>query len=119
MAKKLIKKTSALTGEARLEVAVEKDGGPLATTLEIGSTGSDDGSVSDGRLTPGPASIPLRASCSYALVWAGAFARKGSATLTVKVIDASGQVEKIKMKKVLGVAGDTFARVLLIPGGQS
>ncbi len=117
MALKSIEKMKALLEAAGLEISVTKEGGPIVSAVEVGSTGDDDARFRDARLTPGPASMPLEPGNTYALVWTVAFVRRGTAILTAKVTTASGKVHKVKTKKVEGAAGETVMRVILIPGG--
>jgi hypothetical protein len=88
-----------------LSISVTKQGGPVATSAEVTSTGSDDESFSDSQLTPGPALKPLDPANSYTIVWTGAFAGTGSATLIVE--NESVTVE--------GNAGDEFFRIVMVP----
>lgn len=115
MALKSIKKMQLVTEAAVLEVTVVKEGGPLGSRVEVGSTGTDDSTFLDSQLTPGPVAKQLNPAHSYALLWTAAFVRKGAATLTAKITTASGTVQKIKTKKINGVAGDIVSRVVLIP----
>ena len=115
MALKSIKKMSLVSESATLAMSVAKEGGPLSTALEVGSTAADDASHTDEQLTPGPATQRLDPNNSYALVWTVAFTRKGTATLTATVTTDSGRIDKVRTKKVEGVAGDVVSRVVLIP----
>jgi hypothetical protein len=114
MALKLIKKMAAITGASTLSLSVSKKA-TVATTVEVGSTGTDDKTFTDKQLTPGPAQMPLNAANSYNIVWSGAFVTKGSATLKVQVSNASGAVKGTKSVTVQGEAGDTFFRLVMIP----
>lgn len=111
MAKKLkmIKKMEVIESDSTLELTVSKNGGPVSTAVEVGSTGDDDESFSDQELTPGPARKNLDSSNSYSLVWTGAFVAEGSARLRVVVGNDS------KNMTVNGKAGDVFFRVVMIP----
>jgi hypothetical protein len=115
MALKMIKKMAAVSSASTLELSVSKKDGPVATSVEVGSTGADDKSFTDKQLTPGPASKPLDPANSYNIVWVGAFVKKGSATLKVRVVDASGAVQGTKTITVQGEAKETFFRLLMIP----
>jgi len=59
MALKLIKKMDAITSASTLNLSVSKTS-EVSTSVEVGSTGSDDKSFTDKQLTPGPASMPLK-----------------------------------------------------------
>jgi hypothetical protein len=113
MALKLIKKMDTITSASTLELSVSKKDGPVATAVEVGSTGNDDESFTDKQLTPGPASMPLDPKNSYNIVWSGAFVKKGSATLRVRVLDANG--DRTKTVTVQGKAKETFFRLVMIP----
>jgi hypothetical protein len=114
MALKLIKKMDTLTSDSTLALSVSKKDGPAATTVEVGSTGSDDKSFSDKQLTPGPASMPLDPENSYSIVWVGALVKKGSVTLKVEVTDDAGAV-RTKSVTVQGEAKEKFFRLVMIP----
>lgn len=115
MALKLIKKMDTFTGPSTLELSVSKKDGPVATAVEVGSTGNDDRSFTDKQLTPGPASMPLDPANSYNVVWSGAFVKKGSATLRLQVFDASGALQGTRSVTVRGEAKDKFFRLVMIP----
>ena len=113
MALKLIKKMDAITSASTLNLSVSKTS-EVSTSVEVGSTGSDDKSFTDKQLTPGPASMPLKSENSYNIVWSGAFVKKGSVTLKVQVVDANGAV-RTKSVTVQGEAKDKFFRLVMIP----
>lgn len=115
MALKLIKKMETFTSPSTLELSVSKKDGPVATAVEIGSTGSDDRSFTDKQLTPGPVSMPLDPANSYNVVWSGAFVKKGTATLKVRVFDASGTLHGTKSVPIQGEAKEKFFRLVMIP----
>jgi len=115
MALKLIKKMDAFTSPSTVELSVSKKDGPVSTAVEVGSTGSDDKSFTDKQLTPGPASMPLNPANSYNVVWSGAFVKKGSATLKVRVFDTSGALHGTKSVTVQGEAKEKFFRLVMIP----
>jgi hypothetical protein len=77
---------------ATLELSVTKSGGPVATSIEVGSSGDDDQRFSDAQLTPGPVVMSLLLGNTYVVVWQGAFVAPGRATLKVKATDAKGNV---------------------------
>jgi hypothetical protein len=115
MASKLIKKMAAITSASRLELSVSKKA-TVATTVEVGSTGSDDKKFTDKQLTPGPTTpMPLNPTNSYNIVWSGAFVTKGSVTLKVQVLDTGGAVKGKKSVTVNGEAKDEFFRLVMIP----
>ena len=111
---KLTKTMAAFTPGATLELKVTKTGGPVATVVEVGSTGSDDERYGDAQLTPGPAIKPLQAGNTYALLWVGAFVKAGKATLRVTVVRPDG-TSATRSKPVAGKKGDVFTRLLLLP----
>jgi hypothetical protein len=86
----------------------------VSTAAEVGSTGTDDQRFEDHQLTPGPADKPLREGNTYAVLWVGAFARAGSATLKVTVARAFGNSAS-STRTVTGKKGDVFTRLILIP----
>jgi|GEM_PF-6199477 len=112
---KFIKKLAVFTGGSSLELTVTKQLGPVATSADVASTGTDDAHFSDKKLTPGPAMKPLNPANSYSILWQGAFVKDGSATLTVRVLDATGKVLTTKVVSVAGQAGDVFFRIILVP----
>ncbi len=114
MALKLIKKMAAVTSASTLSLSVSKKA-TVATSVEVGSTGSDDKSFTDKQLTPGPAQMPLNPANSYNIVWSGAFVTKGSVTLKVEVLDMNGAVKGKKSVTVQGQAKDKFFRLVMIP----
>jgi hypothetical protein len=73
-----------------LELSVTKNGGPVATSVEVGSSGTDDRTFSDKELTPGPAKMPLISGNTYTVVWQGAFVKPGTAVLHVKGSTSQG-----------------------------
>lgn len=77
---------------ATLELAVTKTGGPVATFVEVGSSGDDDEVFDDRQLDPGPARKALLQGNFYAIVWRGAFVAPGTATLHVRATSNSGAV---------------------------
>jgi hypothetical protein len=77
---------------ATLELSVTKTGGPVATFVEVGSSGSDDQVFTDHQLDPGPAQMPLLRGNFYTVVWRGAFVAPGTATLHVLATRANGTV---------------------------
>jgi len=81
---------------ATLQLSVTKTGGPVATFIEVGSTGTDDQVFNDHELDPGPAQKPLLQGNTYAVLWRGAFVAPGSATLHIRVMRANGTVIKQK-----------------------
>jgi len=113
--KALSAKLNALAGAPRLELTVSKTGGPVSTAVEVTSTGPDDKTFSDAELTPGPAVTDLDSSNTYTLVWSGAFADDGSASLHVRVLDAGGGVTDDETVTVDGQQGDVFFRLVLLP----
>lgn len=112
---KMIKKMSSISSASTLELRVAKTGGPVATAAEVGSTGADDRSFTDGQLTPGPATMPLNPANSYAIAWTGAFVKAGTATLTVRVLRSDGTQKEKKPVRVVGKKGDVFFRLVLVP----
>jgi hypothetical protein len=112
---KLVKKLDAVTNPSTLALSVAKNGGPVATTAEVASTGPDDQRFSDSQLTPGPAQKALDPSNSYSIVWTGAFVAAGSVTLRVQILDSQGVNHTNKAVTVQGKAGEVFFRVILIP----
>lgn len=111
----LTAKLTALAGAPRLELTVAKTNGPIATSVEVTSTGTDDKTFFDADLTPGPATMDLNPTNTYALVWAGAFADDGSASLHVRVLDGGGGVTDDETVTVDGKQGDVFFRLVLLP----
>jgi hypothetical protein len=77
---------------ATLELRVTKAGGPVATFVEVGSSGSDDRVFNDHQLDPGPAQMPLLQGNFYTVVWRGAFVAPGTATLHVLATRPNGTV---------------------------
>lgn len=77
---------------ATLELSVSKSGGPVATFVEVGSTGTDDEVFNDHQLDPGPVRKPLLEGNTYAVLWRGAFVATGTATLHILVTQADGTV---------------------------
>ena len=75
-----------------LELSVTKTGGPVATFIEVGSSGTDDQVFNDHQLDPGPAQKPLLQGNFYTVVWRGAFVAPGTATLHVRATRADGTV---------------------------
>lgn len=75
---------------ATLELSVTKTGGPVATFVEVGSTGTDGQVFNDHELDPGPARKPFLQGNFYTLVWRGAFVAPGTATLHVRATNADG-----------------------------
>ncbi len=112
---KFIKKLDAVVGGSRLELSVTKKLGPVSTTAEVGSSGTDDRSFSDSQLTPGPATMPMDPANVYAIVWRVAFTRDGSATLKVRVVDAQGNVLTNKNITVKGKANQVQFRAIVVP----
>lgn len=112
---KLIRKMDTITSTSTLVLSVSKKDGPVATTAEVGSTGSDDMRFTDTQLTPGPAQMPLNGNNSYSVVWSGAFVKAGSVTLKVQVLKADGSVHSAKNVTVKGEKGDVFFRLVMIP----
>jgi hypothetical protein len=108
-------KLTALTGAPRLELTVSKTGGPISTSVEVTSTGTDDRTFFDADLTPGPAVMDLDSSNTYTVVWSGAFADDGSTDLHVRVLDAGGGVTEDETFTVDGKQGDVFFRLVLLP----
>jgi len=80
------------TAVATLQLSVTKTGGPVATFVEVGSSGSDDQVFNDHQLDPGPAQMPLLQGNFYTVVWRGAFVASGTATLHVLATRANGAV---------------------------
>lgn len=89
-----------VTVVATLELSVTKTGGPVATFVEVGSSGSDDQVFNDHQLDPGPAQKPLLQGNFYTVVWRGAFVEPGTATLHVLAKRANGTVFVQKDVKV-------------------
>lgn len=112
---KLIKKMEAVTGGSTLELSVTKKLGPVATSAEVGSSGTDDKSFTDTQLTPGPAVVPLNPENTYSVVWSGAFVKEGSATLRLRVLDIQGSILASKTVLVKGKAKEVFFRAVLVP----
>ena len=112
---RFIKKVNVVIGGKSLELTVTKTLGPVDTSAEVGSTGSDDASFKDSQLTPGPAVMPLNTANTYAIVWIVAFVHDGSATLRVRVLDAQGAVLASKNVTVQGKAGQVIFRAVLVP----
>lgn len=112
---KLIKKMAAVTAPSTLEMKVTKTGGPVSTAAEVGSTASDDASFTDSQLTPGPTTMPLNPTNSYAIAWTGAFVKAGTATLNVRVVREDGTVKETKPVRVQGKAKEKFFRLVLVP----
>ena len=83
---------AAAAATATLELRVTKTGGPVATFVEVGSSGSDDEVFNDHELDPGPAIKPLLRGNFYTVVWRGAFVASGTATLHVLARRANGGV---------------------------
>lgn len=77
---------------ATLKLSVTKTGGPVATFVEVGSSGSDDQVFNDHQLDPGPAQMPLLQGNFYTVVWRGAFVASGTATLHILATRANGTV---------------------------
>ena len=77
---------------ATLQLRVTKNGGPVATFVEVGSSGSDDQVFNDSQLDPGPAQKPLLQGNFYTVVWRGAFVAPGNATLHLRMTRADGTV---------------------------
>jgi len=77
---------------ATLQLSVTKTGGPVATFIEVGSSGTDDQVFNDHQLDPGPAQMPLLQGNFYTVVWRGAFVAPGSATLHVLAKRTDGTV---------------------------
>jgi hypothetical protein len=79
-----------------LELRVTKTGGPVATFVEVASSGTDDQVFDDHDLTPGPAQMPLLQGNFYTVVWRGAFVAQGAATLHVlaRLTDGTVIVQK-------------------------
>ena len=76
-----------------LQLSVTKEGGPVATFVEIASSGSDDRVFNDHDLSAGgPAQMVLRPENFYTGVWRGAFVAPGSATLHIRETRADGSV---------------------------
>lgn len=99
---------------ATLELSVTKNGGPVATSTEVGSSGNDDRGFTDQQLTPGPVQMPLLKGNFYTVVWQGAFVKPGSATLHVKATNAGGGVfvqKSVAAKRP--PLGKTFTLVVL------
>jgi|KBSSwiStaDraftv2_1062776.scaffolds.fasta_scaffold17700_4 hypothetical protein len=67
-----------------LELSVMKKGGPVSTSVEVGSSGDDDRMFSDQQLTSGTAKMPLLPGNTYTVVWQGAFVKPGTAVLHVE-----------------------------------
>ncbi|MFL6263142.1 MAG: hypothetical protein ACJ76Y_25885 [Thermoanaerobaculia bacterium] len=108
-------KLTALAGAPRLELTVAKTGGPVSTSVEVTSTGTDDQTFFDAALTPGPAVTDLDPANTYTLVWAGAFADDGTASLHVRVLDGGGGVTDDETLNIEGKQGDVFFRLVLLP----
>jgi hypothetical protein len=111
---KLTKTMEAFAPGATLELKVTKSGGPSATVVEVGSTGTDDERFGDAALTPGPATKPLEAGNTYALLWVGAFVKAGKVTLRVTVVQPDGTTATTS-RSVEGKKGGSFTRLLLLP----
>ncbi len=111
----LTAKLSALAGAPRLELTVAKTNGPISTSVEVTSTSTDDKTLFDADLTPGPVVTDLDPANTYTLVWAGAFADDGSASLHVRILDAAGGVTDDETVTVDGKQGDVFFRLVLLP----
>jgi len=112
---KAIHKLEAVAGGSTLELTVTKAQGPVATMVEVGSTGNDDAHFRDSDLTPGPAVKQLDPANTYAIVWSGAFVEDGSATLRLRVLDAHGTVLVSKSVTVKGKSKEVFFRVVMLP----
>jgi len=108
-------KLNVLAGAPRLELTVAKDKGPVSTSVEVTSTGADDRTFFDAELTPGPVEVDLDSANTYTLVWAGAFADDGTASLHVRVLDSAGGVKDDETVTVEGKQGDVFFRLVLLP----
>ena len=80
------------TAVGTLQLSVTKTGGPVATFVEVGSSGSDDQVFSDHQLDPGPVQMPMLPGNFYTVVWRGAFVAAGTATLHVLATRANGTV---------------------------
>lgn len=105
---------AAPTVVATVELSVTKSGGPVATSIEVGSSGSDDQRFTDQQLNAGPVSMALLKGNIYTIVWQGAFVHPGSATLAVVATDTTGNV--FVKKKVVAKnppTGPTFTFVVL------
>jgi len=114
MPPKLTKKMAAHPNAETLELTVSKTGGPVATAAEVTVAGGGTKSFSDQQLTPGPASMPIDSTRAYNIVWSGAFVKKGSATLKVRLLDAGGSVLKTKSTPVSGEAKEKFFRLIVL-----
>lgn len=110
----LIQKLGAVAANSTLELTVTKKLGPVATSAGVASTGSDDQHFSDTDLTPGPAVMALDPNNTYSVLWDGAFADAGSATLRVRVLDAAGSELMNQVVPVRGERGDVFFRLILV-----
>jgi hypothetical protein len=108
-------KLNVVAEDSRLELTVSKDRGPVSTSVEVTSTGTDDRTFFDAELTPGPAEMNLDSANTYTLVWAGAFADDGTASLHVRVLDSAGSVKDDETVIVEGKQGDVFFRLVLLP----
>jgi hypothetical protein len=84
--------TAAAAATATLQLSVTKNGGPVATFVEVGSSGTDDRVFDDHELDPGPAQMPLLRGNFYTVVWRGAFVAPGSATLHILATRTDGSV---------------------------
>ncbi len=99
---------------ATLDLSVTKSGGPVATSIEVGSSGSDDQRFTDQQLKSGPVAATLLKGNTYTVVWQGAFVHPGSATLAVLATDSKGNVflnKKVAVKNPPD--GPTFTRVVI------
>ncbi|HEX2224732.1 MAG TPA: hypothetical protein VHN15_11050 [Thermoanaerobaculia bacterium] len=84
-------RTENVAATATLQLSVTKEGGPVGTFVEVGSSGTDDRVFNDHELTQGgPARMPLRRGNFYTVVWRGAFVAPGAATLHVVATRADG-----------------------------
>ena len=110
---KLTTTMAAFAPGATLELKVTKTGGPVATVVEVGSTGNDDERFVDGQLTPGPATKALQAGNTYGLLWTGAFVKAGKVTLRVTVVQEGGSATT--SRTVTGKKVEVFTRLLLLP----
>lgn len=75
-----------------LQLSVTKTGGPVATFVEVGSSGDDDQVFNDSQLDPGPVQMPLLQGNFYNVVWRGAFVAPGNATLHILATRTDGTV---------------------------
>ncbi|MEP7012933.1 MAG: hypothetical protein ABJC13_21635 [Acidobacteriota bacterium] len=99
---------------ATVEFSVTKTGGPVATSIEVGSSGSDDQRFTDQQLKAGTVKATLLKGNTYTVVWQGAFVHPGSATLAVVATDSKGKVflnKKVAVKNPPD--GPTFTRVVI------